>query len=314
MRVWLAFMLVLAFFYEGDEGPSGYLRRFQNVVIAPYHQTEGTTIYFEFSNQVVDSITLTFRVTNLAYTSVVVYSQSFPPLALIQKAIPLPGSLFVGSTSTLQLSAVRSGFSLHEWVTLYPLQHLSVSVLEGGYASPPTITRIDSEGKIRYEREQLVFLGMEVVQTYHQYGRLDISSMGIQIQSPIARELIFEEAYLLIADHPAYEGLSYQTGGYRILPMTMRLMDDVIHLHFSSLYVHPQTLLSSNQSLLNYQPTQYLYFPPQAFLALKEQPMLMYMKFQHFHQMTLIYNFLYEGIQPILGTCWQSVYCVNVYA
>jgi hypothetical protein len=314
MRFWLAFMIILSFAYEGDEGPSGSLRRYQNVVIAPYHQTEGTTVYFEFKNTLVDSITLSFRISNQLYQSALVYSQAFPPLGLIQRAITLPASLFDGGLTTLQLSAIRTGFSLHEFVTLYPLQQLTVAVLEGDYQSPPTVTRIDGEGQIRYEREQLAFIGMDLVQSFYEYGRLDLSHMRVDIQSPVARELIFGDAYLLIADHPAFEGLPYQSPGFRKLPLSPRLVGTMVHFQFQQLYVHPQTFQSSTIPLTGYQVTQYLYFPPAAFLLLRQQSMYMQLTMRHFHQLTIQYPFTYEGMQPLLGACYQSVYCVNVYA
>ena len=307
-------MIVLSFAYEGDEGPSGSLRRYQNVVIAPYHQTEGTTVYFEFKNTLVDSITLSFRISNQLYQSALVYSQAFPPLGLIQKAITLPASLFDGGLTTLQLSAIRSGFSLHEWVTLYPLQQLTVAVLEGNYQSPPTVTRIDGEGRIRYEREQLAFIGMDLVQLFYQYGRLDLTHIRVDIQSPVARELMFGEAYLLIADHPAFEGLAYQAPGLRKLPLSSKLVGTIVQFQFEQLYVHPQTFASSAIPLTGYQSTQYLYFPPSAFLLLRQQSMYMQLTIRHFHQMIIQYPFTYEGMKPLLGACWQSVYCVNVYA
>jgi hypothetical protein len=306
-------MMIFSLVIEGDFGGSGLYRRYQNVTISPYHLTEGTTVYFQFANTYGDSITLTWRLTNTKYQAILMYQQSFLPNPLIEKHIALPGFVFDGGPSQLALSASRQGFSMEMVVTIYPLQSYVIESFDKGFLSSGTITHIDADGNLRYEREQLSFAGMHAFQWHPYYGRFDWTPLVIRLGSHVSREIIFQEAFVLIADHPSLEGLPLTAQG-RYLPLELSFIGDRIHISFPQLYVHPSSLKMSSIPLAGYVMTRTLFFPLEAYRDLKHHPFSLQLTFRHFHTISIRYDFIYQADGPFLGHCWQSQYCVRLYA
>jgi hypothetical protein len=129
----------------------------------------------------------------------------------------LPSHLFDGLVSTLHLQATRFRFESSVDLQVFPQASYQINQFGSTFMSANTISRIDSLGFINYEREHLQFEGMPSQQLHAIYGRFDLSAIRIRFLSPIAKEIKFQDARLLIADHPDLEGLPLFQSTYRQL-------------------------------------------------------------------------------------------------
>ena len=313
MKVWLAFIILLMIYQDDAGGSPTVYRRYQNVVIPPYHPTEKTQASFQFSNTFQDAITLSWRITNTKYYQALIYTQSYTPRSLIQRTIDLPRSLFDGGVSTIHLIASRTNFSSSIDLKVYPQTSMVISQFDKAFFSTNTISRIDSYGFIIYEREHLSFQAMGSYQTYPVYGRFDLSPIQLRIHTPVAREIIYTHARLLIANHPTLEGLALHDNTFRVINLLPILQQQTIHLQLPTLYVHPQTLTPSAIPVNGYVPTKFLFLPIQSFLDLKSVVMKLELAFKHFHNLTIEYAFEYVANKAIFGSCLQSQTCVKIY-
>ena len=313
MKRWLALLAVLTLVFEGDLGGSSFYRRYQHVTIAPYTLSEGTIVYFQFANTYGDGITLTWRLSNTKYQQVLIYTQAFQPTTLIQKHLLIPAHIFDGGPAQLVMEASRQGFQSEVWLTLYPLQTYTIQQFDRRFLSGETITYIDGNGILRYQREVIEFTNMGSSQWHPFYGRFDWTPVTIRIRSLLSKEIVFQYANLEMGDHPSLEGLPL-VGHKRVVPLVVSLVGQFLQLQFSQLYVHPQTLRMSSIPVADYVPTKTMFFPLEAYRQLREWPLVLKLGFQHFHTMHLTYAFTYQGEGPLLGHCWQSQYCVSTYA
>jgi hypothetical protein len=305
--------MLLTLTFEGEGGGSGFYRRYQHVTIAPYQPNSGTVVYFQFANTYQDSITLTWRLTNQKYQSVLIYTQVFQPNPLIQKHIALPPHLFDGGPAQLRLMASKDGFYLEVNVVVYPVKTYKITRFDQGFESDGTITYINGAGVVEYHREQLFFTNMGAVQWHPYYGRFDWTPLHIHLASALSREVIFSQASLTLADHPALEGFDL-VNGKRKVPLDVRLEGEHIQFQFPVMYVHPQTLRMSSIPLVDYVATRTLFFPLEAFADLKQHPLSLQFTLVHFHEIQVQYDFLYQGHAPYFGHCFESQFCITTYA
>ena len=306
--------IILLMIYQDDGGgsPSSY-RRYQQVMIPPYHPTESIQATFQFANTFADDITLTWRISNQKFFRTLIYTQAFSPRNLIQRTISLPAHLFDGAVSTLHLQARRANFESSIDLHVYPQSSYLVQQFSHPFYSSHTISRIDSFGYIVYEREHFHFEGMTGLQIYPVYGRFDLSSIRIRMLSKVAKEIVFSNAHLLIANHKDLEGLPLNHSGYRQLTLHPRLVGDTIELRLPPLYVHPKTLLPSSIPLQDYVATNFLFFPMHAFEDLRNHGLSVHLQLRHFHTVSFIYEFTYVANKAIFGSCFQSQTCIQIY-
>ncbi len=313
MKAWLAFIILLMIYSDDSGGSPTVYRRYQNVVIPPYHSTEKTQASFQFSNTFQDAITLSWRITNTKFYQALIFTQSYTPRSLIQRTVDLPSSLFDGGVSTIQLIASRTNYLSSIDLKVYPQRTMVIRQFDQAFYSTNTISRIDSYGFIIYEREHLSFQSMGSYQAFPVYGRFDLSPIQFRIFTPIAREIVYIHARLLIANHPTLEGLSLNTNNFREISLVPTLVNQSIKLSLPTLYVHPQTLSPSAIPLTGYVSTKFLFFPIQAYPSLKQQIMKIEFTFKHFHVLTIEYPFQYLADKAIFGSCLQSQTCVRIY-
>lgn len=313
MKKMLIFITLLMIYHEdGGGSPSSY-RRYQQVMIPPYHPSESIQVTFQFANTYADDITLTWRISNQKFDQALIYTQSFSPRSLIQRSLSLPAHLFDGNISTLHLQATRANFESSVNLKVYPQTSYVINQFQTSFISANTISQIDSLGFIIYEREHLQFEGMPNQHMHAVYGRFDLSPIRVRFLSAVAKEIVFLDARLLIADHPDLEGLPLVQSMYRQLILQPILVGQAIELRMPLLYVHPKTLFPSNIPVTDYVSTNYLFFPMQAYLDLKHHPMRLQLKFHHFHTITLDYQFSYVANKAIFGSCLQSQSCIQIY-
>jgi hypothetical protein len=313
MRRMLIFIILLMIYQDdGGGSPSSY-RRYQQVMIPPYHPTESIQATFQFANTFADDITLTWRISNQKFFRTLIYTQAFSPRNLIQRTISLPAHLFDGAVSTLHLQARRANFESSVDLKVYPQTNYDVAHFSQPFYSSHTISRIDSFGFIIYEREHFHFEGMTGLQSYPVYGRLDLSSIRIRMLAKVATDIVFSNAHLLIADHVDLEGLPLNDAGYRQLTLNPRLVGDRIDLRFPPLYVHPKTLVPSSIPLQDYVATNFLFFPMRAFEDLRQHGLRLQLQIRHFHTMSFTYEFTYVANKAIFGSCFQSQTCIQIY-
>jgi hypothetical protein len=313
MKKMLIFIILLMIYPEDGVSIPSNFRRYQQVMIPPYHSTLSIQATFQFANTYGDDITLTWRISNQKHNRALIYTQIFSPRSLIQRSLSLPAHLFDGKVSTIHLQARRTNFESSVDLKVYPQASYAINQFNTSFVSANTISRIDSLGFIVYEREHLQFEGMPSQQVHSVYGRFDLSPIRIRFLSAIAKEIIFQDARLLIADHPGLEGLPLVQSTYRQLTLQPILVGQSIELRMPSLYVHPKTLAPSSIPVTNYVPTNYLFFPMQSYLDLKHHPMRLQLEFYHFHTMTLDYEFSYVANKAIFGSCLQSQMCIQIY-
>jgi hypothetical protein len=313
MKKMLIFIILLMIYQEDGGGSTTNYRRYQQVMIPPYHPTESIQATFQFANTYADDITLTWRISNRKYNRALIYTQLFSPRNLIQRSIMLPSHLFDGLVSTLHLQATRFRFESSVDLQVFPQASYQINQFGSTFMSANTISRIDSLGFINYEREHLQFEGMSSQQLHAIYGRFDLSVIRIRFLSPIAKEIKFQDARLLIADHPDLEGLPLFQSTYRQLILQPIFSGHAIELRMPPLYVHPKTLFPSNVPVTNYVATNYLFFPLKAFLDLRHHPMKLQLQFNHFHTFTLDYEFHYVANKAVFGSCLQSHTCIKIY-
>ena len=313
MKRILIFITLLMIYHEDGGGTPSSFRRYQQVMIPPYHPTESIQATFQFANTYSDDITLTWRISNQKFYQALIYTQSFSPRNLIQRSLVLPAHLFDGNVSTLHLQANRTNFVSSVDLKVYPQTSYAINQFHASFFSANTISRIDQLGFIIYEREHLQFEGMPGQRLYEVYGRFDVSTIRIRFLSVLAKEIDFLDARLLIADHPDLEGLPLVQSTYRQLILQPILVGHAIELRMPLLYVHPQTLFPSSIPVTDYVSTHYLFFPMQAYLDLKHHPMRLQLQFYHFHTFTLDYEFSYVANKAIFGSCLQSQTCIQIY-
>jgi hypothetical protein len=313
MKKMLIFITLLMIYQEDGGGTPSNFRRYQQVMIPPYHPTQSIQATFEFANTYGDDITLTWRISNQKYNRAIIYTQIFSPRSLIQRSLSLPAYLFDGRVSTIHLQARRANFESSVDLRIFPQASYAINQFSTSFSSANTISRIDQLGFIIYEREHLQFDGMPSQQVYSVYGRFDLSPIRIRFLSAIAKEIVFLDARLLIADHQDLEGLPLVQSVYRQLTLQPMLVGQSIELRMPSLYVHPKTLFPSSIPVTDYVPTNYLFFPMQAYVDLKHHPMRLQLKFYHFHTITLDYEFSYVANKAIFGSCLQSQTCIQIY-
>jgi hypothetical protein len=313
MKKMLIFIMLLMIYQEDGGGTPSNYRRYQQVMIPPYHPTESIQATFQFANTYADDITLTWRISNRKHNRALIYTQLFSPRNLIQRSIMLPSHLFDGLVSTLHLQATRFRFESSVNLKVFPQASYQINQFSSTFMSANTISRIDQLGFIIYDREHLQFEGMPSQQQYSVYGRFDLSPIRIRFLSAIAKEIIFQDARLLIADHPDLEGLPLVQSTYRQLILQPIFTGYSIELRMPPLYVHPKTLFPSSVPVANYVSTNYLFFPMQAYLDLKHHPMRLQLNFKHFHTMTIDYEFNYVANKAIFGSCLQSQTCIKIY-
>jgi hypothetical protein len=282
-------------------------------MIPPYHPTESIQATFQFANTFADDITLTWKISNQKFYQALIYTQAFTPRNLIQRSITLPSHLFDGKVSTIHLQAKRANFETSVDLKVYPQTSYVINQFNTSFISANTISRIDQLGFILYEREHLQFEGMPSQQLHAVYGRFDLSSVRIRFLSAIAKEIIFLDARLLIANHPDLEGLPLVQSMYRELILQPNFSGYSIELHMPNLYVHPKTLFPSSLPVPSYVATNYLFFPMQAYVELKHHPMRLQLQFHHFHRFTIDYEFSYVANKAIFGSCLQSQTCIKIY-
>ena len=309
----LIFITLLMIYQEdGGGSPSNY-RRYQQVMIPPYHRTESIQATFQFANTYADDITLTWRISNEKFYRTLVYTQSFSPRNLIQKTLTLPAHLFDGKISTIHLQASRTNFQTSVDLKVFPQTNYYINQFVSSFMSTNTISRIDHLGFIFYEREHLQFEGMPTQQQYPVYGRFDLSPIRIRFLSAMAKEIVFLDARLLIANHPNLEGLPLVQSKYRQLILEPHFVGHSIELKLPPLYVHPKTLMPSSIPVSDYVATRYLFFPMQAYADLKHHSMRLQLQFYHFHLFSLDYEFSYVANKAIFGSCLQSQTCIQIY-
>ena len=306
--------ITLLMIYQEDSGgsPSSY-RRYQQVMIPPYHPTESIQASFQFANTFADDITLTWRISNQKFYQTLIYTQSFSPRSLIQRSLTLPAHLFDGHISTLHLQATRANFESSVDLKVYPQTSYMIHQFHTSFLSANTISRINQLGFIIYEREHLQFEGMPSQHVYPVYGRFDVSTIRIRFLSAIAKEIVFLNARLLIADHPDLEGLPLVQSTYRQIILQPIFVGQAIEVRMPLLYVHPKTLFPSTIPATDYVSTNFLFFPMRAYVDLKDHPMRLELKFLHFHTITLDYEFAYVANKAIFGSCLQSQTCIRIY-
>jgi hypothetical protein len=313
MKKMLIFITLLMIYHEdGGSSPSSY-RRYQQVMIPPYHPTESIQASFQFANTFADDITLTWKISNQKFYQALIYTQAFSPRNLIQRSITLPSHLFDGKVSTLHLQAKRANFESSVDLKVYPQTSYVINQFNATFLSANTISRIDQLGFILYDREHLQFEGMPSQQLYAVYGRFDVSSIKIRFLSAVAKEIIFLDARLLIADHRDLEGLPLVQSMYRELILQPAFIGQSIELSMPPLYVHPKTLFPSSVPVADYVATNYLFFPMQAYVDLKHHPIRLQLTFDHFHTFTLDYEFSYVANKAMFGSCLQSQTCIKIY-
>jgi hypothetical protein len=313
MKKLLIFITLLMIYHEDGGGSPSSFRRYQQVMIPPYHPTESIQANFQFANTFADDITLTWKISNQKFYQALIYTQAFTPRNLIQRSITLPSHLFDGKVSTLHLQAKRANFESSVDLKVFPHTSYLINQFNASFLSANTISRIDPLGFILYEREHLQFEGMPSQQIYPVYGRFDLSQIRIRFLSAIAKEVIFLNARLLIADHRDLEGLPLVQSVYRELILQPNFSGYSIDLRMPSLYVHPKTLLPSSVPVANYVATNYLFFPIQAYMDLKHHPMRLQLQFYHFHTITVDYEFSYVATKAMFGSCLQSQTCIKIY-
>jgi hypothetical protein len=239
MKRMLIFITLLMIYHDdGGGSPSSY-RRYQQVMIPPYHPTESIQATFQFANTYADDITLTWRISNQKFYQTLIYTQSFSPRSLIQRSLSLPAHLFDGNISTIHLQATRENFESSVDLKVYPQTSYAIQQFHTSFLSANTISRIDQLGFIIYEREHLQFEGMPSQHMYAVYGRFDLSTIRIRFLSAVAKEIVFLDARLLIANHPDLEGLPLVQSTYRQLILQPILVGQAIELRMPLLYVHP---------------------------------------------------------------------------
>jgi hypothetical protein len=282
-------------------------------MIPPYHPTESIQASFQFANTFADDITLTWRISNQKFYQTLIYTQSFSPRSLIQRSLTLPAHLFDGHISTLHLQATRANFESSVDLKVYPQTSYMIHQFHTSFLSANTISRINQLGFIIYEREHLQFEGMPSQHVYPVYGRFDVSTIRIRFLSAIAKEIVFLNARLLIADHPDLEGLPLVQSTYRQIILQPIFVGQAIEVRMPLLYVHPKTLFPSTIPATDYVSTNFLFFPMRAYVDLKDHPMRLELKFLHFHTITLDYEFAYVANKAIFGSCLQSQTCIRIY-
>ena len=313
MKRMLIFITLLMIYQEDSGGSPLSYRRYQQVMIPPYHPTESIQATFQFANTYADDITLTWRISNQKFYQTLIYTQSFSPRSLIQRSLTLPAHLFDGHISTLHLQAKRANFESSVDLKVFPQTSYMIHQFHTAFLSANTISRINQLGFIIYEREHLQFEGMPSQHVYPVYGRFDLSPIRIRFLSAIAKEIVFLSARLLIANHPDLEGLPLVQSTYRQLNLQPILVGQAIELRMPLLYVHPKTFFPSTIPATDYVSTNFLFFPMQAYVDLKDHPMRLELKFLHFHAITLDYEFAYVANKAIFGSCLQSQTCIQIY-
>jgi len=313
MKRMLIFITLLMIYQEDSGGSPSSYRRYQQVMIPPYHPTESIQASFQFANTFADDITLTWRISNQKFYQTLIYTQSFSPRSLIQRSLTLPAHLFDGHISTLHLQATRANFESSVDLKVYPQTSYMIHQFHTSFLSANTISRINQLGFIIYEREHLQFEGMPSQHVYPVYGRFDVSTIRIRFLSAIAKEIVFLNARLLIADHPDLEGLPLVQSTYRQIILQPIFVGQAIEVRMPLLYVHPKTLFPSTIPATDYVSTNFLFFPMRAYVDLKDHPMRLELKFLHFHTITLDYEFAYVANKAIFGSCLQSQTCIRIY-
>jgi hypothetical protein len=89
MKKMLIFITLLMIYQEDSGGSPLSYRRYQQVMIPPYHPTESIQATFQFANTFADDITLTWRISNQKFYQTLIYTQSFSPRSLIQRSCEL---------------------------------------------------------------------------------------------------------------------------------------------------------------------------------------------------------------------------------
>lgn len=307
----ITFLLLMTIGIEFDGGVGSDYRRFQHVSIAPFSMSEGTRIFYQFQNTYKDAATLVFRLSNTKYNQAIIFSQYYSRASLLTSSVAVPGYLMDGQRFTISLQATSAKFNLIQTLFVYPRQSYVINpVTQSTYNTPVSyLSTMNGLGVISYLKQTLTFNQFNKTQSFPTFGKYSLQSMTMRFPDEIPHELIVLKANLLVVDHPHFNSFSLQ-GQKRVIPLSLINLNGVYSFHFPSMFVHPKTLTIDNQPRSDYQQTNHLYFPFHLFNDLNGTFMTLEFQWIHIHQFALTYTFRYEGLQPLIGHCHQSLYCV----
>ena len=306
-------LLVLMTFTIHEDGGGGVMtRRYQNVSIAPYTLSTGTIIHYQFQNSYNDAATLTFRLTNTKYNQVILYSQSFSRILLRTSTVNIPAYLMDGQRSTLTLSAHSSRFSTITTLYVYPQQHYAINpLLQTTYQTPHSyLTTVNEHGQTIYVRQRVQFQNFTPILQFDTFGKFSLSPLMIKLPDELRTTVTNMQANLLVVNHPHFVSFPL-VNNKRVLPLDVILNQHAFNFQFKTIYVDPSTLTIRNEKFTNHVPTQYVYFPLSTYRSLNNIPMQLSFTWTQIHRYTMTYDFTYTGIQPMIGHCHQSLYCVT---
>jgi len=307
----ITFLLLMTIGIEFDGGRGGDYRRFQHVSIAPFSMTEGTRVYYQFQNTYKDAATLVFRLTNTKYKQVILFNQYYSRSTLLISSVAIPGYLMDGQRFTLSLQATSSKFNLIQTLYVYPRQSYAINpVLQSTFTTPVSyLSTINGLGVIVYTKQTMTFHQFNKTLTFPTFGKVSLQSMSMRFPDEIPHALVVLKANLLVVNHPHFESFALKDQK-RVIPLSIVNVNGVTTFLFPSMFVHPKTLAIHHQTLSGYQQTNHLYVPFQFFHDFNGTFMTLEFQWIHIHQYALSYTFRYEGLQPLIGHCHQSLYCV----
>jgi len=310
----VSLLLSMLIGFEGDGGSGGDYRRYQNVTIAPFTQTQGTTVYFQYANTFQDEVTLTFKITNSQFNQAVLYSQHFQTLSLLTSSLFIPGYVFDGGISQLHLIAFGGSFNQQVNVNLYPKQHLQINLVQIAlYRTPQArMTTINSNGIIQYVQQTILMQGFEASRHHTYYGRMSLQNISMNFTDDFNTEFTNYHAYLLVPSLPQFEGFIASETGEKIIPLEIMFQGHVITFRFHQLYVHPQTLALSPFPMTGYVQTNHIFFPLQHFGLYQSVPMTMMIELNQVHHYQFTYSFQYVADFSLIGHCHQSWACITI--
>lgn len=306
-------LLVLMTFTIYDDGDGGLMtRRYQNVSIAPYTMSVGTTIYYQFQNSYNDAATLTFRLTNTKYNQVILYSQSFSRISLRTATVNIPAYLMDGQRSTLTLSAHSNQFSTVSTLYVYPQQHYTINpLLQTTYQTPHSyLTTINEHGQTLYVRQRIQFQNFTPLLQFNTFGKFSLSPLMIKLPDELNTAVTNIQANLLVVNHPHFVSFPL-VNNQRVIPIDVILNQHSFVFQLKTLYVDPSSLSIRHEKFTNHVATQFLYFPLSTYRILNNMPMQLSFTWTQIHQYTINFQFTYTGVQPMIGHCHQSLYCVT---
>ena len=298
--------------FEYDPGTGNDISRYQNTQIVVSDGIDAYQIQFQYVHTFATSFTLTIRIHNTLYQNVLIYTQKFASPRTVQRSITVPAYLvhrqtewrLSGSSTSLQRQWVLTSQPRpQETWTLY--QHTQ-------WVSQASQMRINQIGEVVTIKEHVLFHGMLPKLMYEYYGIFHVHPLTLTWLTMPEEWFSRIHAYLLIAFHPAFEDFTLHDEGDVIIPLTISAQQNTIHFSFPTLYVNPATLRMSDLPLEGYVATNHLFFPIHQFHELQMISMTLLIEINHIVEGMIRYPFLYEALNPLLGPCLLSQYCVRI--